>query len=120
MCGKATDAMEVSSTSMKVASITDTRDQPRIDPRPPGRFRGGQDFRMWRRQALMPGDSFDFHLRFDRHARGDIQLRIQWLIKNNLDWNALHHLDVIAHRILGRQQAELRARARPASCPPCL
>src|SRR5580765_4428779 len=48
----------------------------------------------------------------DRHARAQAVVGILSRFKHDLHRHALHHLDVIARRILGWKQAELRAGRR--------
>src|SRR5947209_1622109 len=105
MCCSATLAMEMSSSSMKAASptvgatthgLTPARALD-ADPAP---------------AAVVSVIALP-HLdaRHHRHARAERARRVRRVVEHDLDRHALHHLDVVAGGILGRQQAEHRAAA---------
>src|SRR5260221_7428452 len=109
MCCSPTVAMEMSSTSMTAAS-------------PPV---GATT------QGLTPARALDadapeavasaivsahLHARHHRHARAERATRVERIVEHDLDGDALHHLDVVARRILRRQQAEGGAAAGLEAC----
>src|SRR3974377_1290404 len=108
MCGSATFAIDVSSTSMNVASVTVTAiTHGLIDPS------GIRSFdlipsSMFQRKSLPWSvrnyGRFHVHARPQhRHVRGN-------RIEHDLYRNALHHFHVVARRIFRRQQAQHRSR----------
>src|SRR6266852_105875 len=50
------------------------------------------------------------HLWFDAHARSKLAIAVLALFENNLHWNPLNDLDVVAGGIFRRQHAEKRTR----------
>src|SRR5262249_42381422 len=59
--------------------------------------------------TIGPPSSTDLHVRHDRHARTDIDVRIG--VEDDLDRHALNHLHEIAGRVFRRQHAERSAAA---------
>src|SRR5258708_21028019 len=88
MCCKATLAIEMSSTSMKAASPTVGAISQRLPP------------------LVASAISAHLHARHHRHAGAERPAGIQRIVEHDLDWNALHHLDVVSRGIFRRQQAE--------------
>ncbi len=95
MCGSATLAMEVSSTSMNVASVTAMA---MIHGLTAGRHAS----------ALSSGPRSRAHCRIqtlgiDRHARAQLMVLVFAGIEHDLDRNALHHFHIVAGGIFRRQ-----------------
>ena len=93
MCGSATLAMEESSTSMKVASVT-------VSATIQGLCDGFQFREEWiaERPTLIP----DAHVWLNRHAGAQaIQAGLIGL-EAHAHRNALHHFDVVAGGVFGR------------------
>src|SRR5258706_1662589 len=76
------------------------RDEPRVMARSPRRVRGG-----WHAISLR---SSHRHRRYDRNPKRHGDVRGDTAVDNDFDWNALHDLDKIAGRILGREGGEFR------------
>src|SRR3982074_3353328 len=102
MCGKATLAMEVSSTSMKVASVTATAIIQ-------GLIAGRQASALSRVPAAalisLPSSALSLanpDLGDDRHTGAQLAIIVLSRIEHDFDWNALHNLHVVSGRILRR------------------
>src|SRR4051812_16853798 len=104
MCRSATLAIAVSSTSMKVAIETMTAISHGLFG--PAAERGRSALR------LNFSASANRHARADRHAGRDVAIGELRVGEDDLHRHALHDLDVVAGRVLGRQRAEDAARSR--------
>src|SRR5579872_1660948 len=96
MCGRATLAMLVSSTSMKAASATTTAIAH-------GLYLGFQASGTSAIARLL-----EINLRIDRHAGPQAVIVVLAGVEVDANRNALHHLDVVSGGILRRQNAEPR------------
>src|SRR5580704_149810 len=130
ICGSDTLAMLVSSTSMNVASVTV---RAMIQGLTAGRH-AAASFIVTEAAPIICFDPFILFmiclsilfiylicqsylstllinpdLRYDRHSRPEFMSLGLALVEHNLHRNALHHFDVVAGGILGRQQAEARS-----------
>ena len=102
MCGSETLAMEESSTSMKVAKRDRERDGPGIMRRLPILMRsGGASFSNSRMRTSGS----------DRHAGAQAIEPVLIGLEAQADGDALHHFDVVAGGVFGRQDAGNRAGA---------
>src|SRR5437879_5247988 len=54
--------------------------------------------------AAFPAISFDSHAGYDRHSWPQQMFRILTFLENDLHWESLHYLYIVACGILGRQQ----------------
>src|SRR6476619_878025 len=128
MCGRATLAIDVSSTSMNVASITAiatthglTAARGAADAYSSGSFAGTalifvgglcppvmwNGAEKWMAEpALLEG-----HLRLDRHAGAERIFVAGGAIEHDLDRHPVHDLHVVARCVLGGKEAEPCARA---------
>ena len=100
MCGSATLAMLVSSTSMNVASVT-------VSAMIQGLTAGRQC--LVRIPSCGRGAHFTSTFGFDRHSRAQQMVIVRAWIQHDLHGQTLHNLHVVAGRILRRKQAESRA-----------
>src|SRR5258708_20697228 len=60
--------------------------------------------------ALRPPRSSHGHRRLDRYPERQRNVRIEATVYDDLDRDALHHLDEVAGRVFGRKRRELRSR----------
>ena len=103
MCGSDTLTTVVSSTSMKVANITEiAMSQGLIDER-------GSMIREITSSIILYFLVFRIHRRRHRHARPQQMLGILTRVEHDLHGHALHDLHEVAGRVFRRQQAEARA-----------
>src|SRR5437764_1488573 len=105
MCGSATFATEVSSTSMNVASIT-------VHAMIQGFTAGGASARVGDNgPAVVAMELLGEDGRVHVHARRDEGI-LRQIIEHDPHWDALDNFHEIACRILGRKQAH----SRPSRC----
>src|SRR5579872_3097376 len=111
MCGRATLAMLVSSTSMNAAIATTMAISQGLNFGVQGT--GCGETLVAGLSAICPALSVDVHLGIDRHSGSQQMVRILARVKIDADGNPLYHLDVISRGVLGRQQAEPRPTGAP-------
>src|SRR5579859_5188512 len=92
--------MDVSSTSMKVASMTDTATSHGLIP-------VLESLALTARNSLIHPDTGRH-----RHPRAEQMAGPHRLIQNDFHRHALHHFHIIPRRVFGRHQAEARPRTR--------
>src|ERR1700722_13661343 len=97
MWRSATLAIEVSSTCMKVAIETTTAISQGLRSPAPDRVSASPD---------VPWPSISPHLDVGEDGHAGPEIQIGRPVEHDLDRHPLHHLDVVAGRILRRQQAE--------------
>src|SRR5262245_24909932 len=103
MFGSATLATEVSNTSMKVASMTETAISQGLNP---GFHASAACTVLDSALIVVSRCSLHRDFRIDRHARADGVLRIRLFIKDDLHRHALDNFDIVAGRVFRRQNAE--------------
>src|SRR5439155_14094788 len=110
MCGSATLAMLVSSTSMNAAIATTMAISQGLNRG----FQGAST--MGAVSATSAIDSLDVDLGFDRHSRTQSVIVVLAGVQIDAHRNALNHLHIIPRGVLRRQQAE----SGPAGAADCL
>src|SRR5579863_5981242 len=112
MCGSATLAMLVSSTSMKAAKATTTAISHGLCF---GRHTSGGGAGAERVSVLL-----DIDLRIHRHAGAQSMVAVLVGVDIDADGNALHHFHVVSGGVLGRQETESGAAGAADAGDPAL
>ena len=113
MCGRATLAMVMSSTTMIIATMLEMVIRPRCltSTKPPAAARAhcSASFGGYSAAAAEPGPLFEIDR--DRGAQSGTERQVDGVVEADADRHALHDFDPVAGGVLRGQQRELRAGA---------